>query len=388
MEEYIAILEFRPLSPCIIPWSHGKPKTHQRGAPGFDGVPSDDKSTAAVPPWAVLVGSADDSTLRLFVPDTASRRLIRSSDILPRQHFTMDTPILSLVHYETEMRHTLGLACQDGTIQLVTWDSLESHGRGYNEGVAEPWDEAMETAENGSNAFFRNIASRQVIVDGPLLGLQLQAQSTEESLRLIVGSLCGYVCELVQQPTENKENETRPATLRLQEPTMIVGGLWNSQLDMEDPVLAVHAHGEYVAVGTLLGRCLLYTKNAYSEDSPLYQLLWECRLPYSVHGFEILERNNGDKQTWFLVVVTRRSAHVFQAHRETATNPQSKPRLSANLAKKRFHELLEGMSPDKEEVKEPEEPTMVESAQVPAEASPEVEKEESSKEEEEEEVSI
>ena len=286
----------------------------------------------------------------------------------------MVAPVMSLAYCQSKNSHTLGIACQDGTIKLVTWDR-RSEASGSDTGTEhEETADKGDSKQNETSSRFQNITSRQVIVDGPLLGLQLELQPTDDSIRVIVGSLCGYVCQLVQgiaddKSTTNDDSETCQSKINLQEPAMIADGFWNPSIDMEDPVLAVHAHQTYVFVGTLSGRCLVYTKNrSVGNSGSLYYLSWECRLPYSIHGFEVLQSDHDSM--WYLVVVTRRSAHVFRASQDPVDEVELKASLSALVAKNLLQGLLrsfdrpeektapEATSPAPNEATEPEEPTL------------------------------
>ena len=100
-----ALLDFRPLCPCISKWRH-----HANESP-FLGI------------W---VGSADDAILRLYAPSDDPRKLVPIP--LPEEHFSVDSPVMALdfcsVSWNdtndsnsttTTTTHTLAIACQDGT---------------------------------------------------------------------------------------------------------------------------------------------------------------------------------------------------------------------------------------------------------------------------------
>ena len=279
--EYGTTLEFRPLCPCIA-----------RLGEGTIGI------------W---VGSAEDAQVRFYVPSTIdSNQQQLTPLVLPEEHFTVHTtPVMSLDFLNNNDQSTLAVACQDGTIQLTSW--------------------------RGSD--FKDLNSYKVIVDGPLVSLQLQSNyaSPSPSIRVVVGSLCGYVCELVKHEQDVWEG-----------PSMIVQGFWNDTIEAEDSILAVHVfNDQYIAIGTHSGRCLLYqNRNPYRQRQSKYQKVWESLLPYSVHS--ILVPKNSDSSVLRLVVTTRRSLHVFQLRGPlSAWNvPARSLTYSAALAKERLLGLL------------------------------------------------
>ena len=268
VREYVALVDFRPLSPCVAKW-------------GDDTV-------------GMFVGSADDSKLRWYVPSSNGRLVARSDDdYLPKEHFHFESPIMGIDFYssDSDSHCTLAVVGQDGTIQLISWYS----------------------AGNGNNPF-DNLSSHRVIVDGPLVSVHIQPQRQPQGqatadgdkdvqvLRVVIGSLCGYVCTLtkIRRGTTNNEEWIGPE--------MVVQGLWNSRIGDEDSVLAVCALGDCIALGTFCGRCMIYQKASH-YNSPHYRLLWDCTLPYSIHGLELRHTENG---SFDFVVLTRRSLHIFQ----------------------------------------------------------------------------
>jgi hypothetical protein len=302
-EEYFTFLEFRPLCPCAVKW--GK-----------------NKETVGV--W---VGSAEDAQLRFYVPQQDDDRMLHPLP-LPEEHFTVDSPVMALDFSTTQKdddkpMNTLAVACQNGTIHILSWKGDD----------------------------FDDLNSFKVIVDGPLLSLQLQ-QPQQHPLHVVIGSLCGYVCQLVR-----KERQIWEA------PSMVVQGFWNEALEAEDSVLAVHVWDDdddkYIAIGTHAGRCLLYTRRRLRQT---YDKVWECLLPYSVHGIVVPKNNNDDVATanriLRLVVTTRRSLHIFQLTNDdrggepdpgNVTDAEmvparEAPRYSADLAKQRLLELLPDLS--------------------------------------------
>lgn len=241
--DYTAILaNFRPLCPCLARWGN--------------------KSIG------VWLGSADDNRLRLYVPDESDQSL-QQSTLLTEERLTFTTPVMAIDYISTEpSSQVLAVACQDGTIQLITW----------------------------SGDMFHNWNSYQVIVDGPILSLHLHA--LPESLEVVVGSLCGYVCRLSRSKSSDDN--------RWAGPTMVVQGYWNQIVQAEDSVMAVHLCDDFVAVGTHGGRCVLYT-----HRNNMHFKIWECLLPYSVHSI-VSQRVDDTSNAILLLVTTRRSIHVFR----------------------------------------------------------------------------
>jgi hypothetical protein len=290
---YAALCDFRPLSPCIAQWG---------GGGGSD---------AATTPLTVgiFVGSADDSQLRFYEPTNPldGGHLVARAD-LPEEHFAIDTPVMGIDFHSNGETHTLATVGQDGTIQIISW--------------------------NGNERSFQDISSHRVIVDGPLVSLQIQEEADNGGLRIIIGSLCGYVCHLTRAASA-------PAS-EWQGPTMVLQGLWNTVLQDEDSVLAVHAFGDCIALGTLGGRCLIYQAALFGQK---YYKLWECTLPYSIHGLEVRMTTTDDDDSFDLIVLTRRSIHVF---RPKAAVPISLPRAkySIQAAKDRIRSLLQEHEPE------------------------------------------
>mmetsp|Transcript_49049 Transcript_49049/g.140995 ORF Transcript_49049/g.140995 Transcript_49049/m.140995 type:complete len:625 (+) Transcript_49049:239-2113(+) len=264
--DHIAFLDFRPLSPCIVNWGEDS--------------------------FAVFVGSADDCLVRMYEP---LQGLLILRDGLPEEHFGIDTPVMGIDFYTDEESNTIGLVGQDGTIRLVTWK------RGGRD--------------------FKDVESHTVIVDGPLVSLQFQPRKNGD-LRVVIGSLCGYVCHLKRQGSEWGG------------PKMVVQNLWNDILQDEDSVLAVHAFGDCIAVGTLSGRLLVYQALIFGED---YHILWECNLPYPIHGIDAIILEEEDFE---LLVVTRRSIHVFRPKNKFFRAELKKSRYDPNAAKERLQAIL------------------------------------------------
>jgi hypothetical protein len=171
-------------------------------------------------------------------------------------------------------------------------------------------------------------------LNGNMSSNSVQQQHQRRRRHVVVGSLCGYVTELY----ETASTDDLSSSLSLWDgPYMVAEGLWNQKLKSEDSVLAVHAyHDNSVVLGTLSGRCLLYQK--YGDT---YELVWECRLPYSIHAVchvPVVTPAKSDTATTVqplppaLLVTTRRSVHLLTPKR---------PRYSSSLAKERLEKLLQ-----------------------------------------------
>ena len=350
-----ALLDFRPLCPCIARWGERNPigsnnEIDQNGGSGdncFVGI------------W---LGSADDATLRLYAPSSNDPQSL-TSVVLPEEHFAVDSPVMAIDFCSVRWpnrdekgwrgndnavlpttTHTLAIACQDGTIQLITWsDPIKSDGT------------PTPTSDATASDLFGVISSKKVIVDGPLVCLKLDYNEST-SLRVIVGSLCGYVCQLIY----NNDNRGIPSDSFWEGPYMVVQDLFNSSINIEESVLTVDAWDNYVAVGTQLGRCLLYA----TSDSENYFLVWQAVLPYPVHGVAIINmrdteggRNDTNQQkgemeptTMRLAVTTRRSFHIFGATSGWVKR-QQKPKMerySSELALARILKIFEEIREENE----------------------------------------
>lgn len=364
-------LDFRPLgSPCIVPII---PTTMQRGGGGNDegGDPHSRRQE-----YGVWVGSADDTRLRLYHwviksdkdndeqnnNNNNQKSTLVPVENLPSEHFSVNAPVMAIDYHQqvtsalkesnddndddvTAMTtalttHTLALACQDGTIKLITWEEDQNHDG----------DSGGDDTYNDNVFQFQHIQHFKIIIDGPLVCLRLEHSNNNDKeeglLRVVVGSLCGYVCQL-SYDWERREWDG---------PWMIVQGFWNTSTSYEDGVLAVDVSENYVAVGTHAGRCLLYA----TQDSETYFKVWDAILPYSVH--EVLIVRNGDNKNdgksqdnlgntrLTLAVTTRRSFHVFQCTRGSVPwrKKPSKARYNADLVHSRLTEILQDVKREKE----------------------------------------
>jgi hypothetical protein len=223
----------------------------------------------------VWLASADHNQLQLWRQQ--DDELVRCElDALDGVAWLVASPVMALDWMFDNESSILAVACQDGTIRLIIYE--------YN-------DERLTV-----------LSTVDVIVDGPIVCVCLQLK--EDRIHAVVGSLCGYVCELYF----NK------ITSKLEGPFMVAAAYG------EDSVLAVHALDQRVVVGTHSGRCTVY-----ELEGGNYQRQWECKLPYSVHGVILLR--DSDR----FLVTTRRSLHLF------------KRQYDANLAKQRLANMVRSM---------------------------------------------
>ena len=263
-----ASLTYRPLSPLLM-----NPLNHR----------TEDESRVVV--W---VGSADDAKLRCYISDHNNHEVLRPVD-LSQDVFTFASPVMVMDSLRRGQSYVLAVGCQDGTVRVITFQCHRA----------------------GDTLSFTNITAHAVIVDGPIMSLHI-SQQENASMQLVVGSMCGFVCRLQKKKT-------------WEGPWMVAEGLWNSRLESEDAVLAVHMLSkDMVAVGTHSGRCLVWQKREETDDS--YRLVWECQLPYSIHGLAHIATAQP-----CLLVTTRHTFHVFQ---------QQVPKYSASTAKRRIQELI------------------------------------------------
>lgn len=208
------------------------------------------------------LGSADDVQLRCYQ---------LKDDSIESLHMTLEqlsSPVMSLsaLNRNSEHESHLAVGCQDGTVKLVAY--------------------RVDTEQSVVHCNH----SHGVIIDGPIMALHLyEAQS---SVRVVVGSMCGYVCTL----------EGDNAALSWEDPKMVVDSLVDRTYDRGDSVLAVCGWGDLVALGTYSGEC-----RAYILHKKKFRLLWKCHLMYSVHALAFDGLN--------LVVTTRRTIHLFERRR-------------------------------------------------------------------------
>jgi len=250
--------------------------------------------------------------------------------------FQFTSPVMA-IDYITFLTKTnnqttscLGVACQDGMVQLNLFTSVrQSHGLGTQ------WND---------------LTTHSIVIDGPLVTIHLSYNETTGQLVALIGSLFGYVIKLSCSPTKD-------SGFSWGKPQMVVDSLWNSHLMCEDMVLALYAlvENEIVIVGTYSGRCYIYqacktTEETHKKRRP-YRCVWKCRLPYSIHGicawwskFEDGPSSLEDSvKSPNLVITTRRSVHLFQQNqRRGDTTQSSATELSdAKLAKERIAKLCQ-----------------------------------------------
>ena len=372
----LALLDFRPLCPCVARWGQGQARSNNNNnnnQVNNNNIIINNNNNENDGFVGVWLGSADDATLRLYVPSSNDPRSLVSV-ALPEEHFSVDSPVMALAFCSVRWQeddtergkhgsssnsnnniennnpamptatatttHTLAVACQDGTIQLITWK------------------DPIQDEDNTNIHLFADVTSEKVIVDGPLVCLKLD-YNQHASLRLIVGSLCGYVCQLTYSYNHHREGGGDSVW---EGPFMVVQDLWNSSIKTEESVLAVDVWENYVAVGTQLGRCLLYA----THDSENYFPVWQAILPYSVHGITIINRKGATanttaaatsekegkcSMTMSLAVTTRRSFHVFEAVQEGVAwrRKPTRERYSAELGRTRLLKILQGIRNENEE---------------------------------------
>jgi hypothetical protein len=333
--EFSSALDFRPLAVTIFALgqlSSGMEPNDDEELLGqhFDNANDDhveslngQNQVLSLPPEvAVWVASADDCHLRLMVPsqtcdispDSSNERTIVPVE-LQDPAFSFLTPVMAISHTSVATNvhiptFCLAVACQDGTIRLVTYQ-LQRHE-----------NESLTLA---------NVQHKQVIVDGPIVCIHARAASDKDGplIHIAIGSLCGYAAEL----------HVRLDTMELHGPNMIADSLWNARWNAEDSVLAVYATETTVVLGTQAGRCLLYQQQTDAsapkdadnvDDNKSYQLRWTSQLPYPIHGVTCLS----DGQ---LVVTTRRSVHLFHKKDFLSYDPSA----AAQAAKTRLTKLLQ-----------------------------------------------
>jgi hypothetical protein len=250
------------------------------------------------------VGSADDSKLRCYMVDHNNQTLLPVE--LSDSVFSFDSPVMamdSLIAHNDDDNDTgvvclvIAMGCQDGTIRVISFDYQRS---------------------GDDSVSFSHLTSYTVIVDGPIMALHLSQQKSSNgstTTNLVVGSMCGFVCRLQQV------NETSSWA----GPWMVAEGLWNK--DSEDAVLAVHMlPNKMVAFGTLSG-CVHVWEPRQDDDS--YRLLWQCQLPYSIHGVAHVPNSSPPA----LLVTTRYTFHVF--HQDDCC-----PGYSASIVQRRLKDLM------------------------------------------------
>jgi hypothetical protein len=280
--------------------------------------------------YLVWTGCADDSELRCF--QLINKTYVRSVSLKALDTFT--SPIMSVEATcendgetnDENGRTTLALGCQDGTVRLLTFSCR----------IVE--DQEVELSD---------IHSHTVIVDGPILSLHLAGD------RVLVGSMCGYVCQLQLQRRGESISSTSSMSSgennhmehpQWEEPQMVVKDfLLDARYGAEDPVLAVHYWKNRVILGTYSGLVQVYVtttstaptsvdcgndtvvinNDKKNEHKATYAVEWSVRLPYPVHAIA----HFGDQQ---LVVTTKRSLHVFESK---ATSTYSAVRAKARLEK-------------------------------------------------------
>ena len=222
--------------------------------------------------WA---GSADDSELRCF---QIINQEVQSVKVKKLDGVT--SPIMSIDSHDDEKQHSLALGCQDGTVCIMSFSCK--------------W--------TGDQICLETLTTHSVIVDGPIMSLHLT------NSRLLLGSMCGYVCQLLFTGDV------------WEEPSMVVEEfLWDSRYEADDPVLAVEYWMDRIVLGTYSGLVQIHVP----VDKKMYAVEWSCRAPDAVHAIAHFQNK--------LVVTTRTSILMFEA----------KANYSAERAKHRLQKILD-----------------------------------------------
>ncbi|GAX21441.1 hypothetical protein FisN_10Hh020 [Fistulifera solaris] len=230
----------------------------------------------------VWLGSSDHNELHLFVCRQSTDW--QAYDLSSMTEFQLTSPVMSI---KFGPPNCLAVACQDGTIRVIIFSSFD--------GLA-----------------FLNVTQQQVMVDGPIVCLSLRSWDANNQWLVTAGSLCGYAMEWRVDAEQ----------INVSNPAMIAKGFWNGAIAAEDSVMAVCSLDDRVLIGTQSGKVLLYgvdhntnTENKEKSSKRRFQLLWQCQLPYSIHGLDFLSGNDEK-----FLVTTRKSIHVFQQGRYNFLN--------------------------------------------------------------------
>jgi hypothetical protein len=228
------------------------------------------KSPGAIEEKQMSDASMDNCHLDREISDTDIEQRTIQVDLLPSK--VLLGPLYCLV-----------VGCQDGCIRVITFRySIDG---------------------------FKDICHDQVIVDGPILCLNVQRQQQQlfrctsqqmeaedvERIVITAGSLCGYVtavsfhihhlqflsesCQDDPHHISESQPTPRPSNIykgkALSSPRIVVdslvtpastnGGGTNRQPPTEDPVLTIASSGEDILVGTYSGRCLLLRRKNNSS---------------------------------------------------------------------------------------------------------------------------
>jgi hypothetical protein len=281
------------------------------------------------------IGSADDCLLKCY--RRTDHEIIQVDFQKATAAVSFTSPIMTLASTPlADGRQCLAVGCQDGTVRVL---------------------------EYSRQAGVQNGKARTIVVDGPIMSLDL-CYSGNDELHLLVGSMCGYVCRMTR------------VSKTWHGPDLVVEGLWNGE--SEDAVLAVCGMTKHrIAIGTHSGWLYIVTHAAG-------MLLWKCLLPYAIHAI----MQDGEK----LIVTTKRTLHVLEENAPTTSFSASlaKERLETIVAEqkvrnaehvemqvleeeeiKKFETLAEPIHPINEEITTPQEVAEASNATVDAENMPE-----------------
>ena len=267
----------------------------------------------------VLVGSADDARLRLYLQEFSEDNYYEQAfvDCTPPDAgktcefltlLSLASPVMAIaamvVNSDTNSQQAynyIALGCQDGTVRVISYRCRLISG-----------------GNNKNQYSFMVLSSSTFLVDGPITSVHIILNN--DTVHLTVGSLCGFACCFQKEIGDNPKKS-------FEGPFAIVQDLWDGCLDAEDGVFSTSRFqfggtiaGAAVAIGTGSGRLLLFEpelqknecidKNFGPYNVHPFRLFWHCQLPYPIHSI-FAGDVDGDCLTE-LVVTTRKSLHIFK----------------------------------------------------------------------------
>jgi hypothetical protein len=283
-----------PLHSSLIVWKSGEAPSVSFSVPCRLLCPTLSR-TSTKGDYLLWIGSADDYELRCFriANGGSNTNQIQQVDLPePMEGFT--SPVMALASYMSPIDQQgskspdtlLAVGCQDGTVRLMRVSCR----------LKLPLNISLELFD-----------SYTVIIDGPIMSLHFSEQ------RLLVGSMCGYVCQITRNKKDGSWND----------PSLVVTEfLWDERHDADDAVLAVTSWKDNrVILGTYAGliQILFPAGNKHIIE-------WSCQLPHTVHAIATYEEH--------MVVTTKQTLLVFES--KQASSP-----YSAEIAKERLCEILE-----------------------------------------------